>query len=105
MIGRLANEKRQDILIEAAGLSKYRDQICLILAGQGPKKKSYEKAGKKLPNKVFIDFFDKEKLRDIIAMSDLYVHTADAESEAISCIEAFCGGLVPRVWLLLTMVP
>lgn len=97
MVGRLANEKRQDLLIEAAGLSKYRDQICLILAGQGPKKKFYEKAGEKLPNKVLIDFFDKEKLRDIIAMSDLYVHTADAESEAISCIEAFCSGLVPVI--------
>ena len=30
-------------------------------------------------------------------MSDLYVHTADAESEAISCIEAFCSGLVPVI--------
>ncbi|WP_195270637.1 glycosyltransferase [Eubacterium sp. 1001713B170207_170306_E7] len=97
MVGRLANEKRQELLIDAVGLSKYRDQIGLILAGQGPKKRFYEKAGKKLPNKVLIDFFDKKKLCDIIAMSDLYVHTADAESEAISCIEAFCSGLVPVI--------
>lgn len=97
MVGRLANEKRQDLLIEAACISKYRDKIQLILAGQGPKKGYYKKLGKKLPNKMLIDFFDKKKLRDVIAMSDLYVHTADAESEAISCIEAFCSGLVPVI--------
>lgn len=30
-------------------------------------------------------------------MSDLYVHAADAEIEAISCIEAFASGLVPII--------
>ena len=30
-------------------------------------------------------------------MSDLYVHAADAEIEAIACIEAFSSGLVPVI--------
>ena len=30
-------------------------------------------------------------------MSDLYVHTADVEIEAIACIEAFACGLVPVI--------
>ena len=30
-------------------------------------------------------------------MSDLYVHAADVEIEAISCMEAFASGLVPII--------
>ena len=30
-------------------------------------------------------------------MADLYVHTSDAESEGMSCTEAFAGGLVPVI--------
>ena len=30
-------------------------------------------------------------------MSDLYVHAADVEIEAIACIEAFSSGLVPVI--------
>ena len=30
-------------------------------------------------------------------MADLYVHTADAEIEAMSCMEAFACGLVPVI--------
>ena len=30
-------------------------------------------------------------------MSDLYVHAADVEIEAISCVEAFSSGLVPVI--------
>jgi glycosyltransferase involved in cell wall biosynthesis len=33
----------------------------------------------------------------IINYSDLYVHASDAESEAISCIEAFSCGKVPII--------
>ena len=33
----------------------------------------------------------------MIAMSDLYVHAADMEIEAMSCMEAFAGGLVPII--------
>ena len=33
----------------------------------------------------------------MLSQSDLYVHAADMESEAISCIEAFATGLVPVI--------
>ncbi len=97
MIGRLSNEKRQDVLIEAVKKSRFADRIQLILAGKGPKREKYEALAKDLPHPIIIDFYDMEQLRDIIAMSDLYVHAADAEIEAISCMEAFCSGLVPVI--------
>lgn len=97
MIGRLSNEKRQDVLIEAVRRSQYADRIQLVLAGQGPHRRSYLKAGRNLPNGIIIDFFDKARLQELLAMCDLYVHAADVEIEAISCIEAFCSGLVPVI--------
>lgn len=97
MIGRLSAEKRQDVLINAIPLSKYADKIQLILAGQGPKKDEMAKLGKKLKNPPMISFFSKERLLDVLAISDLYVHAADVEIEAISCMEAFASGLVPII--------
>lgn len=97
MVGRLSGEKRQDLLIEAASKSKYADKIQLIFAGNGPKKKSYIKQGEKLKNKPIFAFYKKTELKDILAYSDLYVHTSDAEIEAISCIEAIATGLVPII--------
>lgn len=97
MIGRLSDEKRQDVLIEGILKSSYRDQIQLILAGQGLKKKAYERQGSRLTNPPIIKFYSHEELLDVIAMSDLYVHAADAEIEAIACIEAFSSGLVPLI--------
>lgn len=99
MIGRYATEKRQDVLIKAISMSKYRDRIHLTLAGKGPK----EKKLKALANKYLDDgaveygFYNKEQLIDVIHKSDLYVHTADIEIEAIACIEAISCGVVPVI--------
>lgn len=96
-VGRFSNEKRQDLLIEAAEKSKYADRIQLVLAGKGPKRSAYLRQGCGLSSRPILRFFSKPELMDMIAMSDLYVHCADAEIEAISCMEAFCGGLVPVI--------
>ena len=42
-------------------------------------------------------FYEKKNLLDLIAISDLYVHAADMEIEAMSCMEAFAAGLVPVI--------
>ncbi len=97
MIGRLSNEKRQDLIFDAITKSKYNDRIQLVLAGKGPKLNKYKQLGEKLVNKPVIDFFDKEHLLELLGMTDLYIHSADAEIEAISCIEAFACGIVPII--------
>ena len=48
MVGRLAGEKRQDIIINALQYSKYGDKIQLVFAGKGPKYRQYYKMGQKL---------------------------------------------------------
>ena len=97
MVGRLSGEKRQDVLIEAVKQTKYADKIQLIFAGKGPKQKAYEKLGETLKNKPIFKFCKKEQLQEILAYTDLYIHTSDAEIEAISCIEAIATGLVPII--------
>ena len=98
MVGRYSGEKRQDLLIKAIGKSRYNDKIQLVLCGQGPLRKKYEKFSKKyLKNPCVFAFYDHKKLKRLINMADLYVHASDAESEAISCIEAFACGLVPVI--------
>ena len=97
MVGRLSGEKRQDVLIEAVKQTKYADKIQLIFAGKGPKENYYKKLGEQLTNKPIFEFCEKEKLQNILAYTNLYIHTSDAEIEAISCIEAIATGLVPII--------
>ena len=97
MIGRYSNEKRQDVLIDAVLKSKYTDKIQLVLAGKGPKETKYKKLGNALKNKPVMKFYSKDELISLLKSTDLYVHSADAEIEAISCIEAFACGNVPII--------
>ncbi len=97
MIGRYSNEKRQDVLIDAISKSKYADKIQLVLAGRGPKEAKYRKLGEKLVNPPVMKFYNTEDLINLLKSTDLYVHSADAEIEAISCIEAFACGNVPII--------
>lgn len=97
MVGRLSKEKRQDLLIDAVAKSKYANKIQLIFAGKGPKADVYKSLANKLPNKPIFGFYTKEELINTLGFSDLYVHTADVEIEAISCLEALACGLVPVI--------
>ena len=98
MVGRYAGEKRQDVLIEACAKSRHAAEIQVILAGKGPLEKKYRKlAEEKLENPIVMEFYEPDRLIDILHMADLYVHTSDAEIEAMSCMEAFACGLVPII--------
>ena len=97
MVGRLSAEKRQDVLIEAVSRSAHAQDIQLILAGQGPRHHALLRMGERLPHPPIFGFYSTERLCEIMAMSDLYVHAADVEIEAIACLEAVSSGLVPII--------
>lgn len=93
--GRYAREKSQDTLIKAIRYSKHKNNIQLILGGQGVKEKYYKKLGKKLPVEPIFKFYSRTEIIDILNSCDMYVHPAEMELEGISCIEAIaCGKLV-----------
>ena len=50
-----------------------------------------------LANPIIIQFFNKPELIQLLGYCDLYVHAADVEIEAMSCMEAFASGLVPVI--------
>ena len=97
MVGRLAKEKRQDVIINAVNYSKYADKIQLVFAGKGPQYEKYVKLGEKLANPPQFVYVKQDELIKLLLQCDLYVHASDMESEAISCIEAFATGLVPVI--------
>ncbi|MDE6241579.1 MAG: glycosyltransferase [Anaeroplasmataceae bacterium] len=97
MVGRYSVEKRQDLIIQAVLESKYESKIQIILAGKGPWESHLKSLGEKLTNPLIFGFYDEKELLDVINYSDLYVHSSDAEIEAISCMEAFTCGLVPII--------
>ena len=96
-IGRYSSEKRQETLLKAVAHSKYKDRIKVILAGHGPTKNKLYRLSNKLNIHTEFNFFTTEELIKKIKYSDLYVHTAEAEIEGISALEAISSGLVPIV--------
>lgn len=99
MSGRLAQEKRQDLIIKAVAGSKYNDRIQIILCGQGPNEKRYQKLARKkgLANPLIIRFCNAVELREILNYADVYVHASDFEIEGISAIEAITCGALPLI--------
>ncbi|MGN0234702.1 MAG: glycosyltransferase [Paludibacteraceae bacterium] len=97
MVGRLAREKRQDVILRAVQKSKYADRIQVVFAGKGPLESWYKRLGKRLSNPPMFVYLNQQDLMELLRQTDLYVHASDMESEAISCIEAFATGLVPII--------
>ena len=97
MVGRLAPEKRQDIVIKAAMHSRYADKLQLVFLGKGPLQKRYERMARQLENRPVFKYVKQEEIAKLYNQSDLYVHAAEAEIEAIVCLEAIASGLVPVI--------
>ena len=102
-IGRFANEKSQNTLLDAMRYSKYADRIQLHFAGKGPRQKRYERLAKKLLTDSVIKyppkfgFYDHMELKKLIRSAYLYIHCAWVEVEGLSCAEAIREGVVPII--------
>ena len=97
MTGRLAPEKNQQVIIRAIAKSAHKDNIHLTLLGNGPTKKKLAALAKELNVDVTFDFLPRDKLIERLQKSDLYVHAANVEIEAIAAIEAIACGIVPVI--------
>lgn len=95
--GRLSKEKSHHVLIDAIDKSKYRDRIQLVIAGKGPLYSKLVQQGEKLPHRPEFVFLPRKELVQQLNSSDLYVHPAEIEIEAIACMEAIACGLVPVI--------
>jgi glycosyltransferase involved in cell wall biosynthesis len=97
MIGRLAPEKRQDLIINAVKHSNYRDRIRLYFAGKGASQKKYAALAAGLPHPPVFEFLPQDRLLKLIQKTDIYIHASDIEIEGMSCLEAISCGKVPII--------
>lgn len=96
-VGRLTEEKRQDLIIRAVAKSKYKHRIVLMLAGKGPKEEVYKALAQKLGVDMRIVFLSQSELVNLLNASYLFVQASDVETESISCLEAIACGTVPVI--------
>ena len=96
-VGRLSPEKRHELLIDAVKHSRYRDRLDLQIAGKGPRRTILQAHGVGLAHPLRLTYHSQERLVDELRAADLYVHPADAEIEAVACLEAVACGLVPVI--------
>ncbi len=92
-VGRLAAEKRQDLIIDAVKRSRHRERIQLVLAGGGPKEAKLRALGRDLPNPPELGFLPRERLAQRFAEADLFVHASEVELEGIAVLEAMSAAL------------
>ncbi len=93
-VGRNATEKRQELLIRAVAASKYKNDIQLVILGDGPLRKHLEHLSSELlDNTVEFKLVPSDKVAEYYNTADLYVHAAEVEVECMTAIEAMACGL------------
>ncbi|MGV9238874.1 glycosyltransferase family 4 protein [Streptomyces nigra] len=85
-VGRLAPEKRVELLAGACGL----DGVRVVIVGEGPSRPSLEQA---LPGAVFLGRRTGDDLARIFASLDLFVHTGPFETFCQTVQEAMASAL------------
>jgi len=93
MVGRLAKEKRQDLVMQAIKQSKFKDKIQLVVTGQGALRAELIDLGNTLPNPAFFEYVSQEKLISLFNTSDLFIHASEIELEGMAVLEAIGCGL------------
>lgn len=92
-VGRLAREKRHDLLIEAIRMSRHEKEIQLVALGDGPLKDRLVEQGKVLTHPPIFRWLKPHELIRYYGGADLCVHAADVEVECMSVLEAMACGL------------
>lgn len=93
MVGRLAKEKRHDLVIQAIKQTKFKNKIQLVVTGQGALRTELINIGNTLPNPAFFEYVSQEKLISLFNTADLLVHASEIELEGMAVLEAIGCGL------------
>jgi glycosyltransferase involved in cell wall biosynthesis len=92
-VGRLAPEKRHDVLIDAVKRSRHRDRIKLVIAGAGPTEEVLRRRATGLPIPAEIAFVERSRISQLLSTADLTVHCGEVELEGIAVLEGMAFGL------------
>jgi glycosyltransferase involved in cell wall biosynthesis len=92
-VGRLAAEKRQDVLLHAVAASRHRHEIKVVLAGTGPRDSSLKQLGVRLGVDLEVTYASSARLERLMNTADLFVHCSEVELEGMSVLDAMNVGL------------
>ena len=93
MVGRLAREKRHDVVFEAIRRSRHAAKIRLVVAGAGPLEPELHRRAADLPIAPRIGFVPDDELQRLLNSADLFVHASDVELEGMAVLEGTSCGL------------
>lgn len=91
-VGRLAREKRHDLLLEAVRRSRHERRIQVVILGAGPLRGALEARGSGLTNPPVFAFLPAPELIAYYGAADLCVHASEIEVEGMSVLEAMACG-------------
>lgn len=92
-VGRLAKEKRHDVIVEAVRRSRHAGRIQLVITGRGPEEERVRRMAAALPLPGEVGFVAEEELRRLLCTADLLVHASEIELEGMAVLEAVGCGL------------
>lgn len=92
-VGRLAAEKRQDVVIDAVARCRHRNQIRLVIAGAGPLDAALRARAAEHGLEVEFGYVSNERLAQLRSDAHLFVHASEVELEGMAILEAMAAGL------------
>jgi len=92
-IGRYAAEKRWDMVLRAAGGAARRNEVGLLLVGDGPKRAKLELLADRTRTAMVLPrITDRAELAQLLASADALVHGCEAETFCMVAAEARASG-------------
>lgn len=92
-IGRFSAEKRWDMVLRAVGSAARRNDVGLLLVGDGPKRAKLELLGDRTRTAMVLPKInDREELARLLASADALVHGCESETFCMVAAEARASG-------------
>lgn len=92
-VGRLAREKRLDVVIEGVRRSRHAGRLQLVIAGRGPEESRLRDRAASLPLPAEVGFVSDDELLRLLRTADLMLHASEVELEGMAVLEALGCGL------------
>jgi glycosyltransferase involved in cell wall biosynthesis len=92
-VGRLAREKRLDVVIEGVRRSRHAGRIQLVITGRGPETARVRALAATLPVPAEVTYLPDRELLRLLRSADLMVHASELELEGMAVLEALGCGL------------
>lgn len=92
-VGRLAPEKRQDVIIDAVARCRHRDQVRLVVAGAGHLEQKLRARARRRGLPVEFGYVSDERLMQLYDEATMFIHAGEVELEGMAVLDAMAAGL------------